>query len=87
MWRSYYDKREVALFRQLGELLRSRPELQAEIYGLPVERVLEHGRLRAEAMTIRDERAKEGDVQETNWERIEELRRDSFLELSKQVNT
>src|SRR6476659_2579458 len=35
-----------------GDLARALAELQAAIYNLPVERVMEHGRLRAEAMTI-----------------------------------
>ena len=39
-----------------GDLERALAELQAEIYRVPVERLMEHGRLRAEAMTIRDTR-------------------------------
>lgn len=40
-----------------GDLDRALAELQAEIYKIPVERLMEHGRLRAEAMTIRDTKA------------------------------
>jgi hypothetical protein len=40
-----------------GDLAKALAELQAEIYQVPVDRVLEHGRLRAEAMTVRDTQA------------------------------
>lgn len=44
------------------DLERALAELQAEIYNVPVERLMEHGRLRAEAMTIRDTKAEAGGV-------------------------
>ena len=49
------------------DLSRALAELQAEIYRLPVERFAEHGRLRAEAMTIRDTKAEQGGVTEQDW--------------------
>ncbi|HKZ77447.1 MAG TPA: hypothetical protein VJ124_03920 [Pyrinomonadaceae bacterium] len=67
------------------ELARSLADLQAEIYQLPVERLLEHGRLRAEAMTIRDTKAAAGGVTEQDWVRIEELLRQSWRLLSEAV--
>lgn len=65
-----------------GELDRALADLQAEIYGIPVERLMEHGRLRAEAMTIRDTRAEAGGVTEADWARIDELLHQSWRSLS-----
>src|SRR5688500_702631 len=39
------------------DLPRALAELQAEIYRVPMDRLIEHGTLRAEAMTIRDTKA------------------------------
>src|SRR5437879_10908276 len=47
-----------------GDLDKALAELQAEIYRVPVDRLMEHGRLRAEAMTVRDNRAEAGGVTE-----------------------
>jgi hypothetical protein len=68
-----------------GDLEKALAELQAEIYHVPVDRVLEHGRLRAEAMTIRDTRADQGGVTEADWARINELLKDSWRSLAKAV--
>lgn len=65
-----------------GDLARSLAELQAEIYHLPVEKFIEHGRLRAEAMTIRDDKAEQGGVTEADWAKIDELLHDSWRSLS-----
>ena len=48
------------------DLPRALAALQAELYSLPAERFMEHGRLRAEAMTIRDTRAEAGGVSEAD---------------------
>src|SRR5436190_15070025 len=42
-----------------GDLERALAELQSAIYNVPVERLMEHGYLRAEAMTIRDTKAEQ----------------------------
>src|SRR5260370_19231505 len=42
-----------------GDLDKALAELQAEIYRVPVEKLMEHGRLRAAAMTIRDTKAEQ----------------------------
>lgn len=68
-----------------GDLERALAELQAEIYQVPVERMMEHGRLRAEAMTIRDTKANSGGVKEEDWARINELLRQSWRSLEKAV--
>lgn len=71
---------------QAGDLARSLAELQAEIFRLPVERFTEHARLRAEAMTIRDDKAEAGGVSEADWQHIDELLQGSWLSLWKAVN-
>lgn len=70
-----------------GDLERALAELQAEIYRMPVERMMEHGRLRAEAMMIRDTKAESGGVAEEDWARINELLRQSWRSLEKAVKS
>ena len=67
------------------DLDKALAELQAEIYRVPVDRLMEHGRLRAEAMTIRDKKAEAGGVTEEDWNRINELLRQSWRSLAKAV--
>lgn len=61
-------------------------DLQAEIFRLPAGRFAEHARLRAEAMTIRDDKADAGGVTEEDWRRIDELLRQSWRSLHAAVN-
>jgi hypothetical protein len=68
-----------------GDLEKALAELQAEIYQVPVDRLMEHGRLRAEAMTIRDTKAESGGVSEEDWIKINELLRQSWRSLEKEV--
>jgi hypothetical protein len=68
-----------------GDLAKALAELQAEIYHVPVDRLLDHGRLRAEAMTIRDTKAENGGVTEADWSRINELLKESWRSLAKAV--
>ena len=70
---------------QPGDLDRALAELQAAIYNVPVERLMEHGRLRAEAMTIRDTKAEQGGVTEADWARINELLQQSWRSLAQAV--
>jgi len=70
-----------------GDLDRALAELQAELYRVPVERVMEHGRLRAEAMTIRDTKAETGGVTEADWAKINELLRQSWQSLAQAVKS
>jgi len=70
-----------------GDLDKALAELQAEIYQVPVERVMEHGRLRAEAMTIRDTKAESGGVTEADWVRINELLKESWRSLARVVRS
>jgi hypothetical protein len=69
-----------------GDLERALAELQAEIYQVPVERLMDHGRLRAEAMTIRDTKAEAGGVTEADWARIDELLHQSYRSLHAAVS-
>jgi hypothetical protein len=68
-----------------GDLARALAELQAEIYQVPVDKLLEHGRLRAEAMTIRDNKAETGGVTEKDWSQIDELLHASWHSLSQAI--
>jgi hypothetical protein len=70
-----------------GELAHALAELQAEIYRIPIERLLEHGRLRAEAMTIRDTKADAGGVTEADWAKIDELLHQSWRSLATAVKS
>jgi hypothetical protein len=70
-----------------GDLDRALAELQAEIYRVPVEKLIEHGRLRAEAMTIRDTKADAGGVTESDWARIDQLLRESWRSLARAVTS
>ena len=70
-----------------GDLERALAELAAEVYRAPVERVMEHAQLRAEAMRIRDTKAETGGVTEEDWAKIGELLRASWQSLSKAVNS
>jgi hypothetical protein len=68
-------------------LTRALADLPAELYQMPVERFMEHARLRAEAMTIRDDRAEAGGVSEEDWAKIGELLRASWRSLWDAVNS
>lgn len=69
-----------------ADLANSLAKLQAEIFQMPAERFAEHARLRAEAMTIRDDKAAAGGVSEADWQRIDELLRGSWQSLWQAVN-
>src|SRR5712691_1500328 len=68
-----------------GDLDKALAELQAEIYRVPVDHLMEHGRLRAEAMVIRDTKAENGGATEADWARINELLKESWRSLAKAV--
>jgi hypothetical protein len=68
------------------DLVRALAELPAEIYRVPAERLMEHARLRAEAMLLRDDKAEAGGMAEQDWAKIEELLRASWQSLWKAVN-
>ena len=70
-----------------GDLQYALAELQAEIYQTPIERLQEHARLRAEAMTIRDVKADTGGVTEADWAKIDELLHQSWRSLAGAVKS
>ena len=72
---------------QPADLERALAMPQAEIYRVPVERLMEHGQLRAEAMTIRDTKAESAEVTEADWARIDELLHQSWRSLSQAVKS
>ena len=69
-----------------GDLARALAELSSELYQMPVERFVEHARLRAEAMTIRDTKAEAGGVSEADWAKIDELLHASWRSLKNTVS-
>ncbi len=70
-----------------GDLPRALAELQAEIYQVPVDRLMEHGQLRADAMTIRDTKAQSGGVTEEDWAKIGQLLKQSWESLEKAMKS
>ncbi|MFN0107700.1 MAG: hypothetical protein ACKVZH_02515 [Blastocatellia bacterium] len=70
----------------LEDLNRSLAELPAELYRVPAERLMEHARLRQEAMTIRDKRAESGVLTDADWQKIHELLQASWKSLFEAVN-
>lgn len=69
-----------------GDLERALAELEAELYRIPSDKLMEHARLRAEAMEIRDTKAEQGGVTEEDWKRIDELLHQSWRSLHAAVN-
>lgn len=72
---------------QEGDLARALADLSAELYQVPAERLMEHARLRAEAMKIRDNQAEAGGVTEADWQKIDELLHASWRSLKAAVNS
>ncbi len=62
-------------------------ETSAELYQIPVDRMMDYAWMRAEAMTLRDTKALNGGVTEEDWNRIEELLRASWQSLWQAVNS
>ena len=73
--------------RAPGDLDGALAALASEIYRVPAGRLMEHARLRAEAMEIRDRQAERGGVTEEDWRRIDELLHQSWRSLWRAVNS
>lgn len=71
---------------QPGDLTTALADLAAEIYQVPPEQLMEHARLRADAMTIRDDKAEQGGVTEQDWAQIDQLLHQSWRSLHDAVN-
>jgi hypothetical protein len=70
---------------QTVDLERALADLPAAVYGMPAGRLMEHAKLRAEAMLIRDAKAQAGGLTEKDWAKIEELLISSWQSLGKAV--
>ena len=81
-WIVHRERRE----RPAGDLDRALADLAAEVYQMPASKFTEHGRYRAEAMTIRDDQAEKGALSEADWNHINDLLRRSWLSLWEAVN-
>ena len=82
-WWIVHREREKHSPEDLPKLLA---ETAAVMYHMPYELLPEHGRLRAEAMQIRDNQAAAGRVTEQDWSQIESLLDGSWTSLWKAVN-
>lgn len=71
---------------QEGDLANALADAASAVYNKPKEAFLEHGRLRAEAMKIRDAKAEAGGVSEEDWQKIDELLHGSWRSLHATVN-
>jgi hypothetical protein len=71
---------------QPGDLAAALAATAAEVYQVPAARLAEHARLRAEAMTIRDDTAAAHGVTEADWAHIDQLLHDSWRSLHQVVN-
>jgi hypothetical protein len=69
-WWIVHRKRNIYSEEQLGQACA---DAAAALYLIPPSSTLEHGQLRAAAMTIRDTKANEGGVRNEDWKRIEVL--------------
>lgn len=70
-----------------NDLVVALAELAGEVYQQPAGDFMEHARLRAEAMTIRDTKAAAGGVTEEDWANIDGLLHESWRSLHAVVNS
>ena len=68
------------------ELATACARMMAEMYGADLGRLMEHGRLRAEAMKIRDRNAVAGGLTDADWQQIERLLQGAYRSLYHVVN-
>jgi hypothetical protein len=69
-----------------GALQQACAEAAAAFYQVPLDSTMEHGRLRAAAMIIRDARAAAGEVTDKDWMLIESLLEGSYESLYRVVS-
>jgi len=82
-WWIVHREREKHSPEDLPKLLA---QTSAVMYHMPYEPLLEHGKLRAEAMQIRDNQAPAGGVTEQDWTQIGSLLNKSWRSLWQAVN-
>jgi hypothetical protein len=83
-WWIVHREREKHSPEDLPRLLA---QTSAVMYHMPYEPLLEHGKLRAAAMKIRDDQAAVGGVTEQDWSKIASLLDRSWRSLWQAVNT
>jgi len=83
-WWIVHREREKHSPEDLPRLLA---QTSAVMYHMPYEPLLEHGKLRAAAMTIRDDQAASGGVTEQDWSKIGSLLDRSWRSLWQAVNS
>ncbi len=69
-----------------GDLRNALADAASALYNVRAENFLEYGKLRAEAMEIRDRKAESGGVTEEDWQKIDELLHKSWRSLHTAVN-
>jgi hypothetical protein len=69
-----------------GDLENALAALSAEIYQMPADRFADHAKYRADAMLLRDRLAESGSVTDADWQKIQELLRQSWRSLWNEVN-
>ena len=72
--------------RPRADLDRSLATLQAELFSVPFEHLMEHAKLRADAMLLRDRGAEDGSLTDQTWSEIDRLLRTSWQSLWRAVN-
>jgi hypothetical protein len=78
-----FDVAEVARLELDWWVVHREAADPAELYQVPAERLAVHAERRAEAMSLRDRRAREpGGVTEADWEQIEDVLRHSWRSLA-----
>jgi hypothetical protein len=70
-----------------GALATACAEAAASLYMVPANLTLEHGRLRAQAMLLRDARAEAVGVTDVDWAAIESLLHQSYLSLNHAISS
>jgi hypothetical protein len=68
-----------------GALGKACAEAASALYGIPPESTLEHGKLRAAAMIVRDTCAASGGVSEENWRQIDVLLESCYQSLHREL--
>ena len=77
-WWITHRQRELHQPDDLGAAVT---DAAAEFYRVPADKLMEYGRYRAAAMTIRDDKANAGGGTEEDWKKIETLLHDAYRSL------
>jgi hypothetical protein len=86
-WWIVHRQRDRYAPAALGALGVACANAAASLYQVPADSTLEHGRLRAQAMLLRDAREEAGTVTEADWADIESLLHHSYRSLASAVSS